>query len=245
MHRPHSWEEALMAPTKPLPRRRPAARRRNADGGSWQAEKSENTRTQIVDATLRCLVKLGYAQTTTERIAEEAGVSRGAMTHHFRSRAAVFEAAASYITEKRAEEFEDKIRDFHYEPGQLPSLQDMQRTMTLMQRYYSEPTFVAFHELLRGARTDKALKKVLLPLEEQLDRRIAESMLEVMPYWSRIEGTREVLSDLVHFTLQGVATNPAQYVEGDRLQHLLDMLALTALRTFREAYPGDGGKPAR
>jgi AcrR family transcriptional regulator len=239
MHRNASWEEVLMAPTKTLPRRRPAARRRNADSGSWQAEKSENTRTQIVDATLRCLVKLGYAQTTTERIAEEAGVSRGAMTHHFRSRAAVFEAAAIYITGKRAEEFEDKIQDFHYEPGQLPTLEDMQRTMALMMRYYAEPTFVAFQELLRGARTDKALKKVLLPLEEQLDRRIAESMLKRMPYWSRIEGTREVLTDLVHFTLQGVATNnPAQYVEGDRLQHLLDMLALTAFRTFREAYKG-------
>lgn len=235
-----------MGPTKTLTRRRTEVpRRRSGDGGSWQAEKSENTRTQIVDATLQCLVKLGYAQTTTERIAEEAGVSRGAMTHHFRSRAAVFDAAAKYICEKRAEEFEDKIRDFHYEPGQLPSLDDMKRTMTLMQRYYSEPTFVAFHELLRGARTDKALKKVLLPLEEALDRRIAESMTAVMPYWASIEGTREVLSDLVHFTLQGVATNPAQYVEGDRLQHLLDMLALTAYRTFREAYEADRpGKPS-
>ncbi|HKY92645.1 MAG TPA: TetR/AcrR family transcriptional regulator [Nevskiaceae bacterium] len=233
-----------MAPTKPLPRRRPAARRRQGDSGSWQAEKSENTRTQIVDATLRCLVKLGYAQTTTERIAEEAGVSRGAMTHHFRSRAAVFEAAASYITEKRAEEFEEKIRDFHYEPGEVPTLGDMQRTMMLMQRYYAEPTFVAFHELLRGARTDKTLKKMLVPLEEALDRRIAESMLRRMPYWSRIEGTREVLTDLVHFTLQGVAiNNPAQYVGGDRLQHLLDMLAVTAYRTFVEAYAGE--KPGK
>ena len=92
--------ESLLASEAPPIRRvqrppRPVERSR-ASGVTWQAEKSLATRNQILDATLQCLVELGYTQTTTEKIAQKAGLSRGAMTHHFKSRADVFNAAAEY-----------------------------------------------------------------------------------------------------------------------------------------------------
>jgi len=37
----------------------------------------------ICEATIRCLDKYGYAKTSTNRITQEAGISRGALTHHF------------------------------------------------------------------------------------------------------------------------------------------------------------------
>ena len=64
----------------------------SGNGLSWQAEKSLNTRSQILEAGIECLVEYGYAETKTERIAKGAGVSRGAMTHHFPSRAELFQA---------------------------------------------------------------------------------------------------------------------------------------------------------
>jgi AcrR family transcriptional regulator len=69
--------------------------------GAWQAQKSQLTRLRILQATVRCLVKVGYAETLTETIAKEAEVSRGAMMHHFKSRAEVFCAAAKFIVEQR------------------------------------------------------------------------------------------------------------------------------------------------
>ena len=54
---------------------------RNEKG--WQAEKSAMTRSAILEATIQCLLELGYANTTTALIANYAGVSRGAMMHHF------------------------------------------------------------------------------------------------------------------------------------------------------------------
>jgi len=48
-----------------------------------QAIKSKNA---IFEATIHCLDKYGYAMTSTSRITQEAGISRGALTHHFPSK---------------------------------------------------------------------------------------------------------------------------------------------------------------
>lgn len=45
--------------------------------------KSARSREAIVDGIIRCLIQYGYSETTTARIVAEAGVSRGALTHHF------------------------------------------------------------------------------------------------------------------------------------------------------------------
>ena len=50
-----------------------------------QAERSASTRQALLDATIACLVEDGYANTTTSRVAERAGVSRGAHLHHFQT----------------------------------------------------------------------------------------------------------------------------------------------------------------
>lgn len=223
-------------------KKRPTARRSaaRADGGgnglSWQAEKSLNTRSQILEAGIQCLVDYGYAETKTERIAKRAGVSRGAMTHHFPSRAELFQAIAQHIIEKRAHEFEELIKGVNVPEGQPPRLEDMRQTMTILQRFYAAPSFVALDELLRGARTDDSLIKMLVPLEKQLDQRIAVSLLRRFPFWSAINETREVLTDLVTFTLQGVAVNPAPYVGDERMEHLIDLLAHIAMHEFERAY---------
>jgi AcrR family transcriptional regulator len=214
-----------------------AAKSAKSKGETWQAEKSQMTRTAILDATIQCLVQLGYAQTTTEKIASQAGVSRGAMTHHFKSRAEVFDAAAEYIIEKRATEYERLIGGIVVPPGTLPNSQHMRDTITVCHRYYSSPTFIALHELLRGARTDKELKRAITALEKSLDQKIADAMLKQFPYLAVIEDTREMLTDLIMTTLQGVAVDMAPHLrKGRRLERLLDLLASIAMREFTDAY---------
>src|SRR5947209_7563416 len=107
---------------------------------SWQVEKSLMMRASILEATLQCLVDLGYAQTTTEKIAKQAGVSRGAMTHHFKSREAVFVAAAEYIVDKRAHEYEKVISRVKVPLGSFPTLKNMRDAMSDLHQYYMTPT---------------------------------------------------------------------------------------------------------
>ena len=59
---------------------------------SWQAQKSAMTRDRILDAAINCFVELGYTNVTTAKVASSAGVSRGAMLHHFPSKTELIQA---------------------------------------------------------------------------------------------------------------------------------------------------------
>lgn len=220
-----------------VPRKRRA--RAIARGSAWQAEKSGQTRTAILEATLDCLVDLGYSQTTADKIVKRAGVSRGAMTHHFKSRAEVFDAAALYVVERRAEEYERMIGRIGVRADGRPTLQDMQSTMAVLQSYFALPSFLALNELQRGARTDLAFRRAMLPLEKALDKKISDSMVKHFPFLAELEDTRQTLMDLILSTMRPIATGMAPFLAGERLQRLLDQLAAVALREITNQQQGD------
>ena len=65
-----------------------------------QAERSAATRATLLDATIDCLIEEGYASITTSRVAERAGLSRGAHLHHFQTRNALVAAAVEQLAER-------------------------------------------------------------------------------------------------------------------------------------------------
>jgi AcrR family transcriptional regulator len=206
-----------------------------ARGSAWQAEKSGLTRIAILEATLDCLVDFGYAQTTADKIVRRAGVSRGAMTHHFKARAEVFDAAALFVIERRAEEYDRFIGRIRVRTEGLPTLQDMRDTMSVLQKYFALPSFLALNELQRGARTDIQFRRAMYPLEKALDKKISDSMVKHFPFLAEVEETREVLMDLILSALRPIAIDMAPALKGARLQRLLDQLAAVALREISQA----------
>jgi AcrR family transcriptional regulator len=56
------------------------------------AAEAAQTRQTIVDTARAAFTKVGYAAASTTQIADQAGVSRGALYHHFVDKAALFEA---------------------------------------------------------------------------------------------------------------------------------------------------------
>jgi AcrR family transcriptional regulator len=55
----------------------------NKPASKTHAERSAETRSKIVDAVVACIAELGLKKTTTNAIAERAGVTWGALQHHF------------------------------------------------------------------------------------------------------------------------------------------------------------------
>jgi AcrR family transcriptional regulator len=65
-----------------------------------QAERSETTRAALLGAARRLFTEQGYAGTNREEIAAAAGVTRGALYHHFSSKEALFRAVVEELEEE-------------------------------------------------------------------------------------------------------------------------------------------------
>lgn len=59
-------------------------------------EDAERTRLALLEAALMAFEEKGWRGATFEHVAERAGVTRGALHHHFRSKAVLLEAALSW-----------------------------------------------------------------------------------------------------------------------------------------------------
>lgn len=64
-----------------------------------QQERTAETRQRLLTAAVTLLHDKGMAHTSTNDIAEEAGVSRGALTHHFESREDLMAQAIAHMLE--------------------------------------------------------------------------------------------------------------------------------------------------
>lgn len=140
------------------PRSKAPQKRRN------QAERSAATREALLDATLQCLVEDGYANTTTARVAERAGVSRGAHLHHFQTRSALVAAAIEHLAIKRRDELIVAVEN-------LPTGRErVAEGLDLLWSNYANPLFQGALDLWSAARTDPELRPHLVAVERQLDR---------------------------------------------------------------------------
>jgi len=137
-----------------------------------QEERSAETQRKLLDATIECLIELGYTATTTTEIAKRAGVSRGAQMHHFPTKADLVAAAVEHLANMIGE-------DLQREAAKLPANGDrISAAVDLLWSRFSAPLFPAYFELAAAARTDPELRRSLLSLEKRvrsaIDRRCRE-----------------------------------------------------------------------
>lgn len=76
-------------------------------------ERTETTRTALLDAARRLFIERGYAETATPDIVAAAGVTRGALYHHFTDKRALFRAVVEQEAAAVAAEIEYATPDVH------------------------------------------------------------------------------------------------------------------------------------
>jgi AcrR family transcriptional regulator len=140
-----------------------------------QEQRSTETRTRLLDATITTLYDLGYAGTTTTEIAARAGVSRGAQLHHFPTKAELVTTAVEHLFAQREREFRAAFlrlpKDAHAGIAALDLLWPM----------VSGPTFYAWLELLVAARTDAELRKTVGAISARFQASIERTFRELFP----------------------------------------------------------------
>jgi len=149
-----------------------------------QEERRAETRGKLLDATLTSLLEVGYAQTTTRRVAEMAGVTTGAQTHHFPYRVDLVVAAVERIVEQRIEELTRRT-------AALPDGRE-ERTRAILELLwndFSSDLFTVIVKVWIAAADDAELYERLVPLERRLTRTIAAAIPDIV-------GDREMPPDL-------------------------------------------------
>jgi AcrR family transcriptional regulator len=141
-------------------RRRSSGRRARRDhrGGSehserrTQAQRSAETRTKLLDATAAGLAEHGYAHISTTDICRRAGVSRGAMLHHFPSKAVLVAAACDHV-------FQLSVEEFRAAMAAVPAGDDrLSAAIDTLWELYQGDTIAAWFELIVAGRTDPDLQ---------------------------------------------------------------------------------------
>jgi len=160
-----------------------------------QAERRAETRAALLDATIESLVTYGYSQTTTGRIAELAGVSRGAQTLYFRTRAELVGAAVARLAEVRVKAVRDR---FAKKPVTL------EQALDVLWEEHQGRLFMATLELWVAARTDPELGRTLHRVERQVGDQLADLAVQALGEMARRPG---FMDDLVVAlaTIRGLA----------------------------------------
>ena len=144
-------------------------------------------RLRLLEATVECLVELGWSGTTTTVVSQRAGVSRGAQLHHFPTKQALVVAAVGHLAERRRL---DLGRD-------ALGGTDVRAALDVLAAQFVSPVFFAALELWVAARTDAELSAAVAPLERRIGRETHAFALELL----KVDEARGDNRQLVQATL--------------------------------------------
>lgn len=189
-----------------------------------QAERSEQTRTALLDATIDCLIERGYARTSVQEICARAGVSKGAQQHHFTTKAELMASAVEHLTRRITAEMLSAA-------GSVPRGKELlDRGIDHIWQGFSGTLAAAFMELWVAARTDPELAAAMRPVDRALGRSTLETFRELAG--ERYSEHAETLYWLTVNLIRGLALDASIGGDPARRAHLLKewkRIARTAL----------------
>ena len=165
------------------------------------AERSDQMRTRLLEATLQSLSDDGYAASTLSSIVRRAGVSRGAQVHHYPNKQALMLDAAEDLLRRTYRQLGEMLLSIKDEDDRLARLVD-----AAWDQVFSTPLFNAYSELLIASLRDTDLAEAL---RERLKRVQGVYAPAVEHYFEPINATKADVHAMflqLSFFLVGLAT---------------------------------------
>jgi len=211
----------------------PSPRRRT------QAERTAETRSKLIEATIECLIERGYAGTTTLAICEVAGVSHGSLLHHFGKREVMLGAALDAVYTRLRGRVVSQIEALPQGAARVEAMVD------LMWTGFGDREFKAVLELWVAAANQPNVSWAVLPEARAFDEAITPLVEQLFPELAERLPDFEVYVNLLFQTLQGMglaqATLPPTSEGGPDLHaQIRALLTRLLLRAYHEADPNDG-----
>lgn len=138
-----------------------------------QQQRSQATRDALIDATIECLMEVGYDRATTGEISERAGLSRGAHLHHFQTRAALVAAAVDVLAQRALDDLTRGVRRLPRDERRPAAALDM------LWRQFNHRLFQVIVELSVHGRTDPQLRTELDPIKQMAGHESMPRLLRI------------------------------------------------------------------
>jgi AcrR family transcriptional regulator len=165
-----------------------------------QADRVEAMRTRLLDATIECLNERGYSAMSTNDVVRRARVSRGALAHHFPTKADLVRAAAQRLIEQRGAEFRQRFRSIE------PQRRTPAEALVVLWSFYDDAGAAALIELTVAARHNPELRAVLAAVPDRIAELTREVFAEFFPDLASLPFVDEALH-AVHAMYGGLALN--------------------------------------
>ena len=213
------------------PRSTPKKKRRKI--GRTQEERSSATTAKIMAATQDCIFEMGFVGATTSAIAKKAGVTRGALQHHYGSRANLFTAFVDHFFKSLAR-LENPTSDVVTEQQRKNFLKDSFRL-------YGTALPVAIMLLRLNVQSDPELR-------DSIETKFATSNPVRNEDWNhlfRMSGLSasetELMRELVYAVLRGFAVRQAYRRKASSIDTHLSMFSeMVELYIARHSAPRAG-----
>ncbi len=192
-----------------------------------QAERTAEMRARLIQAAITCLYRNGYSATTVSAVADEAGVSRGAMTHQFKAKTDLMLAVVQSVFESDSDAYNRTIREM--EPARW-----LERLPQTMWGVMSQPSGVAVMEIMLASRSDPDLGDQLRTLQKAIDERAHQWSAERVRAAGLVPVPQaEAIHELYVAAVRGLSLEAVFMNNADGVQQSLQVLS----DLMRRIYP--------
>ncbi|AXR73412.1 MULTISPECIES: TetR/AcrR family transcriptional regulator [Auritidibacter] len=196
-------------------------------------DRSRATRDRILRSTISCLAESGWHGATMTLIAQEAGVSRGALQHHFPTREDLFLTAIDYMFEEREQAGLQAPRS-QATPGD-----DFDHIVEKVLEYYASDVFKAALQIWCVAASELALKERIRPLEDKFARGIYTETVRILNADVSDERTRRFIQTTLDLA-RGLGLADLLSDDSDRRKKIAQFWA-AEMRTIKRLDPEEQG----
>jgi AcrR family transcriptional regulator len=168
-----------------------------------QQARSIATQRRLLEATIGCIIDLGYAGTTTTKVAKRAAMSHGALFKHFPNKTLLMGAATEHLFGQLIASYREAFAGVDVD--QLESVPArVEAALDLLWELFLDAPLQAALELYVAARTDVELADVLRPIIDHHAENLRGEAKRLFPEMAGSPELSSVVAGLMA-ALQGAA----------------------------------------
>ncbi|MGO4389557.1 TetR/AcrR family transcriptional regulator [Microvirga sp. 2YAF29] len=181
-----------------------------------QQARSLVTRQRLINATLEVIYDVGYHAATTQEIAERAKVSRGALLHHFPTRADIILAAMEALLDDGTTEIRKVAQEMRSGEVELDAFVDFLWSL------FSDRFFYLSLEMITEARNDDELRERMIPVVKRFHEALDATWVEFCDADKRPARQARIILNLTVCLVRGMGVQTVLRPEPGYYRDLLE-----------------------